>query len=85
MVVLVEQVLDQNNRLAAAKAPHEREVLTGMIDGTDRQIDRLVYELYGLTEDEVRIVDGETRPEPTCTAIPASTAPERRKEISPRL
>jgi hypothetical protein len=23
-----------------------------------RQIDRLVYELYGLTEDEIRIVEG---------------------------
>ncbi len=24
---------------------------------TDREIDRLVYELYGLTEEEVRIVE----------------------------
>jgi hypothetical protein len=24
---------------------------------TDRQIDRLVYELYGLTEEEIRIVE----------------------------
>jgi len=29
-----------------------------MIDATDRQIDRLVYELYGLTEDEVGVVEG---------------------------
>jgi len=29
-----------------------------MIDATDRQIDRLVYELYGLTEDEVAVVEG---------------------------
>ncbi|SCL76681.1 hypothetical protein L21_2620 [Methanoculleus chikugoensis] len=56
MVALVEQMLDLNRRLAAAKAPHEKEVLAGMIDATDRQIDRLVYELYGLTEDEVAIV-----------------------------
>jgi len=33
-------------------------VLAGMIDTTDRQIDRLVYELYGLAEDEVGIVEG---------------------------
>ena len=26
---------------------------------TDRQIDGLVYELYGLTEEEIRIVEGE--------------------------
>jgi hypothetical protein len=25
---------------------------------TDKQIDQLVYELYGLTEDEIRIVEG---------------------------
>ena len=58
MVALVEQMLDLNKRLAAAKASHEREVLAGMIDATDRQIDRLVYELYRLTEDEVAVVEG---------------------------
>jgi len=28
---------------------------------TDREIDRLVYELYGLTEEEIRIVEGATQ------------------------
>jgi len=28
------------------------------IQATDGQIDRLVYELYGLTEDEIKIVEG---------------------------
>jgi len=28
------------------------------IAATDRQIDQLVYELYGLTEEEIRIVEG---------------------------
>jgi hypothetical protein len=27
------------------------------IGATDKQIDALVYELYGLTEDEIRIVE----------------------------
>jgi len=26
---------------------------------TDAEIDRLVYELYGLTEEEIKIVEGE--------------------------
>jgi len=30
------------------------------IDATDRQIDQLVYELYGLTEEEIRIVEEAT-------------------------
>jgi len=28
------------------------------IDSTDRQIDRLVYDLYGLTDAEIEIVEG---------------------------
>jgi hypothetical protein len=28
------------------------------IAATDRQIDALVYELYGLTDEEIRIVEG---------------------------
>lgn len=28
------------------------------IASTDREIDRLVYEMYGLTEDEIHIVEG---------------------------
>ena len=44
-------------QLSAAKAPHDRTVLQGQIDATDRRIDRLVYDLYGLTEEEIRIVE----------------------------
>lgn len=40
-----------------AKAPHDRIVLQGQISATDRRIDRLVYDLYGLTEEEIRIVE----------------------------
>ena len=28
------------------------------IEATDRQIDALVYELYGLTEEKIKIVEG---------------------------
>jgi hypothetical protein len=34
--------------------------LETQIDATDRQIDRLVYELYGLTADEIKIVEEAT-------------------------
>jgi len=37
---------------AAAKT-----VLQRQIDATDRQIDNLVYELYGLTDEEIKIVE----------------------------
>ncbi len=38
---------------------HERTALQRQIDTTDKQIDALVYELYGLTEEEIRIVESQ--------------------------
>ena len=35
--------------------------ITGRMNVTDRQIDQLVYELYGLTEEEIRIVEEATK------------------------
>ena len=32
-------------------------LLQRQIDATNRQIDKLVYELYDLTEDEIKIVE----------------------------
>ena len=58
MVELVERMLDLHKRLAAAQTPHEKDLLQRQIAATDAQIDRLVYELYGLTEEEVRLVEG---------------------------
>ena len=40
------------------QTPTERSVLQRQIDATDHKIDRLVYELYELTEDEIKIVEG---------------------------
>ena len=36
---------------------HEKTLLQRQISATDRQIDKLVYELYGLTEEETGIVE----------------------------
>ena len=58
MVELVEQMLDLHKELARATIPQTKTVLQRQIDTTDRQIDRLVYELYELTEEEIKIVVG---------------------------
>ena len=44
MVSLVEQMLELHKRLAAASQA-DREMYQRQIDATDREIDRLVYEL----------------------------------------
>ncbi len=41
-----------------AKFNQENEILSRQIASTDVAIDRLVYELYGLTEEEIKIVEG---------------------------
>lgn len=58
MVALVGQMLKLHEDLSAAKTAHDKTLLERQIAATDRQIDALVYELYGLTDDEVALVDG---------------------------
>ncbi len=48
-------------QLGKAKVPSDKTALQSRIDGTDRVIDRLVYDLYGLTEEEIAIVEGTGR------------------------
>ncbi len=60
MVELVETMLALHRQLAAAKTAHDQRVLQRQIDATDQHIDALVYELYGLTDDEIAIVESRT-------------------------
>lgn len=54
---IVSLMLDLHNKLLLACTEHEKTIIQRQIDATDREIDRLVYELYGLTEDEIKIVE----------------------------
>src|SRR5690606_17429252 len=58
MVELVQRMLDLHKRLAAEGNPQMKTALQRQIDATDAQIDSLVYELYELTGDEIKIVEG---------------------------
>lgn len=64
MVTLVERMPALHKSLASAHNLHEADRLAREVESTDRAIDALVYELshkgmiYGLTEEEVRIVEG---------------------------
>ncbi|MGK2910231.1 MAG: Eco57I restriction-modification methylase domain-containing protein [Sphingobium sp.] len=63
IVQLVDAMLSLNKQLAAAKTPHEQSSLRSQIDATDAQIDALVYELYGLTAEEIALVEAATSKE----------------------
>ena len=41
-----------------SKTPTERTAIERQIQATDKQIDQLVYQLYGLTPEEIKIVEG---------------------------
>ena len=60
MVELVERMLALHKDLDAAKTPAQRTVIQRQIELTDRRIDQLVYELYGLTDEEIKIVEAES-------------------------
>jgi hypothetical protein len=61
MVELVARMIELKKQQARApkkQSPSAKQLLDQKLAITDQQIDALVYELYGLTEDEVRIVEG---------------------------
>jgi hypothetical protein len=57
MVSLVDKMLTLVPKRRAEANPQAATQLDAQISATDRQIDRLVYELYGLTEEEIALVE----------------------------
>jgi hypothetical protein len=57
MVKLVDQRLALQESLATANTPPEKTSFERQIAANDMQIDRLVYDLYGLTAEERQIVE----------------------------
>jgi len=60
MVQLVEGMLSLHERLAVTRTERDKTALNRQIAAADHEIDQLVYELYGLTGDEVRLVEQAT-------------------------
>ena len=52
----VEQCYNSINS-EIARTPQSKELIKRQIEATDKQIDALVYELYGLTDEEIKIVE----------------------------
>jgi hypothetical protein len=61
-VVRVDRLEKLLGQRRIAKTPHERTALSRQIAATDAEIDRLVYELYGLSDEEIRLVEDATTP-----------------------
>jgi hypothetical protein len=52
-------MLEARRQLAAAKTDGDQIFYSNKCAGLDGQIDALVYELYGLSSEEIKIVEGE--------------------------
>jgi hypothetical protein len=59
-VACVERMLDLHKRLAEIKTPHDKTLIQRQIASTDREIDRLAYALYDLTDAEIANVEDAT-------------------------
>ncbi|MDD3136665.1 MAG: hypothetical protein PHF64_09225, partial [Methanoregula sp.] len=58
MVALVTQQLDLNKKVQDARLEQEKTRLSWQIAAMEVAIDKLVYELYWVTEEEIAIVEG---------------------------
>ena len=57
-MALVDPMLELQKKYHDARMARDKKLYERQIKIVDAQIDRLVYDLYGLTEDEVKVVEG---------------------------
>ncbi|MEI0518841.1 TaqI-like C-terminal specificity domain-containing protein [Brachyspira murdochii] len=58
LVNLVDSIIDLNKKLASEKNPNTIEMLNTRIQAVDKAIDKIVYSLYNLTDEEIKIIEG---------------------------
>jgi predicted type IV restriction endonuclease len=58
LIASVNLILKLKKNIAVIKTPTERTAIERQIQATDNQIDQFVYQLYSLTEEEIKIVEG---------------------------
>jgi len=58
LVAMVDKMLKSQKKYHSARLEQDKKLYKTQIDLLDHQIDSLVYKLYGLTEDEIKVVEG---------------------------
>jgi len=58
VISLVDKIIQLRQQLETTKLDTQIQQIQRTIDHTERKIDKLVYELYGLSEEEITIVEG---------------------------
>ena len=57
IINLINHIIETKKRFHSARMERDKELYERQIKVVDTQIDRLVYDLYGLTEEEIRMVE----------------------------
>jgi adenine-specific DNA-methyltransferase len=57
LVMLVETMLKLQRKYHDARMERDKELYERQIKVVDKQIDKLVYDLYGLTDEEIKVVE----------------------------
>ena len=57
LVSLVDNMLEFQKKYHEARMERDKEIYERQIKIVDAQIDGLVYDLYGLTEEEIKVVE----------------------------
>ena len=58
IVNLVDNIIALNKKLSAEKNPNSITIINRQINALDKQIDALVYKLYNLNDEEIKIIEG---------------------------
>ena len=59
IVKLVDQLLSLNKELSEVKLETKKEQIQSKIDYCENRINEIVYQLYNLTEDEIKIIESD--------------------------
>ena len=57
IIELVDSIIDFNHQLDKCNIPKDKKILENQIGIIDSKLNELIYELYGLTNDEIEIVE----------------------------
>jgi len=58
LVAMVDKMLKLQKEYHSTRLEQDKKLYKTQIDLVDHQIDTLVYKLYGLTKEEVKVVEG---------------------------
>jgi hypothetical protein len=61
LVALVDGIIRLRQQLATAKSPHDKEATERQVHAATRQMDQLVYKLYGFTDEEIALVEASSK------------------------